>query len=413
MKSSKGEYTVKRKTFILLILWTFLCIGCSSSSSDPAPVQTQTVQIGVLVPVTGESPINGKAQKAAAELAVEDVNKYLESIYSPTRIEAVIEDTQGSMDEENRLINEVHDKKIPVAVCSMTSNNLGLLKNQIDANGTIVLNEVSTSPSLSVDDNLFRLVPDDKYSAKVMSDLLRENGIEKVIFYYRDDMWGTTLKEELTSAFTAKGGAVADSIVYGFRTYTADMDEKVEQLNASVTQVLTGTAAGKVAVVLLAFEEGIDILGKASAYPVLSTLKWYTGDGLGQNNALLKDATAAAFASKVGLYAPLIAEGSSTAYQTLKTRIQTKTGLAPYSFAPVMYDAVYLAGLTLAEAGSAATPAALKTTLLAKAGGYDAVTGKIVFNSTGDRSTCSYDFWAVGYIGGVYQWVKVYSGRTR
>lgn len=405
---------MNRKPFWIFIVSAFLLAGCSGSSSDPAPapIQPQTLQIGVLVPVTGGGPINGAAQKAAVEFAVEDVNARLGGIQSPTRIEAVIKDTQSAVDLESQLIDEMHDKKIPIVVCSMTSESLGLVKPQIDAHGTVVLSELSTSPALAIDDNLFRLVPDDRYSAKVLSDLMRENGVEKAIVYYRDDLWGTMLRNELTSAFTAGGGAVADSIVYGFRTYPVDMDEKVELLNAAVTRALAGAASGKVAVVLLAFEEGIEILKKASAYPTLSTVKWYTGDGLGQNNALLKDAGAAVFANQVGLYAPLIAEGSSTAYQALKTKLQNKTGTT-YAFAPVIYDAVYLAGLTLAEAGSAATPAVLKTTLLAKAGNYDAVSGPLVLNGSGDRSACTYDFWAVGYIGGAYQWIRMYSGRTR
>jgi ABC-type branched-subunit amino acid transport system substrate-binding protein len=399
---------MKRNAFFLLILWVLLSTGCSGSSSGPAAGQPQTVKISVLLPVTGNSPINGTAQKAAVELAVEDINAYLTGINSSTRIEAVIEDTQGSIDEESRLLDYVRDHGSPIAVCSMTSESLSLLKSQIDDNGTIILNEVSTSPHLSIDDNLFRLVPDDKHTARVMADLLWEKSIEKVIFYYRDDWWGMALKEELTTAFIAKGGTVADSIVYSSRAYTAtdDMDEKVAQLNASVTQILQVTASSKVAVILISFEEGIDILKKSSDYPALSTLKWYTGDGLGQNGDLLNDATAAAFARQVGLYAPLIAEVDSPAYQNLKTRIQDRTGLPLYSFAPVIYDAVWLAALTLAEGGSTAQ---LKTTLLAKAQTYtavSAVSGKIGFNSTGDRSTCAYDFWKVDSVGNTYQWVK-------
>lgn len=393
---------MKRIAFLLLILWALVSLSCGGSSSDPP----QTVQIGVLVPVTGASPINGTAQKAAVELAVEDVNAYLSGSGSRTRVEAVIYDTKGSIDEESRLLDEIKNKKIPVAVCSMTSESLSLLKSQIDDNGTIILNEVSTSPHLSIDDNLFRLVPDDRHTAGVMADLLWEKGIEKIIFYYRDDWWGITLMEELTAAFSANGGTVADSIVYGFRTYPVDMDEKVAQLNASVTQVLQTTAASKVAVVLLSFEEGIEILQKAAAYPTLSSLKWYTGDGLGQNNSLLTNATAAAFARQVGLYAPLIAEVDSTAYRELQTRIQAKTGLPRYSFAPVIYDAVYLAALTLADPGSSVQ---FKTTLLTKAQTYNAVSadgGKIGFNSTGDRSVCAYDFWKVNWGSNTYQWER-------
>ncbi len=397
---------MKRKAFILLLIGAFLT-GCTGSASSPGP--PQTAQIGVILPITGNSPINGNAEKAAVEAAVEDVNAYLSRINSTTRVEVVIGDSQSMLDGESVLLDEMRDRKITVVATGMTSESLGILRTQIAANGTIIINEASTSPTLSANDNIFRLVPDDTYSARVMSDLLRENGIEKVIFYYRDDQWGTALTAELTAAFTASGGTVADSIVYSSRAYNADMDEKVLQLDTSVTQALVGTSTSKVAVILLAFEEGIDILKKAAAYPTLSTLKWYTGDGLGQSNDLLKDAAAAAFARTVRLYAPLIAEVNSAAYQQLKARIQAKTGFAPYAFAPVMYDAIWLAALTLAEPGSAQ----LKTTLLAKAGGYAAVSGPINLNAAGDRSTCAYDFWAVDFVGGTYQWIKAYSGRTR
>lgn len=388
------------------MLFAVGCSGSSTGSQVSSSGTLETVKIGVLTPVTGASPINGASQKAAIELAVEDVNTYLAGIESKIRVEAVIEDTKGSIDEENRLIGVMHEREIPIVVGSLTSESLSLLKGQIDAHGTIILNEVSTSPYLSYDDNLFRLVPDDRHTAAVMADLLWEKGIEKIIFYYRDDWWGTALKEGLTAAFTSNGGGVAGSIAYGSRTYTADMDEKVEQLKTCVTEVLQVTAPGKAAVILLGFEEGIEILKKSSAYPVLATLKWYTGDGLGQNGALLKDATAAAFAAQVGLYAPLIAEVDSQVYRDLQARIQGKTGLAPYAFSPVIYDAFWLASLTRVEGGTAAQ---LKATLLAKAQTYAAVSSadsKINFNSSGDRSNCSFDFWRVVSVGSGYQWIK-------
>ncbi len=403
---------MKRGLCFLLILWVFFSVGCNGSSSGSGTGQPQTLQIGVLLPVTGYSPINGTAQRAAVKLAVEDINAYFADNNSLTRVETIISDTQGEIDEESRLLDTMRDQGLPIVVCSMTSESLALVKSQLDANGTIILNEVSTSPYLSVDDNLFRLVPDDTYSARVMADLLLENGIEHIICYYRDDWWGTALQEELTAAFIAKGGAVIDSIVYSSRAYDIDMDEKVEALNISVTQALDTDRidADKVAVVLICFEEGIDILKKASAYPILSTVKWYTGDGLGQNDHLLEDDTAAAFAAEVSLSAPLIAEVDSAAYRELRTRLQDETGLAHYAFAPVIYDAVWLAALTLEEAGSTTDSALLKTMLLAEAAEYEAVTGIIDFNGAGDRSTCAYDFWAVEFTNGAYQWVKVVEG---
>ena len=394
-----------------IIILAFFGNSCSDSSSGPSALP-QNLQIGVLLPETGFSPINGTAQKAAVELAVEDVNAYFTGNNLPAHIEAVIMDTQGSIDEESRLFDEMAEQEIPIVICSMTSGSMALIKPQIDAGRIIVLNDVSTSPQLSLDDNLFRLVPDDRYSARVMADFLMESGIEKIVIYYRNDLWGTTLQEEIASAFTAplKGGIVADSIVYDARLYMVDMDEKMDDLNTSLTQALIGTTADKVAVILISFEEGIEILKRAAAYPALSSVRWFTGDGLGQNMDLLNDAAAAAFAYTVGLQSPLIAETDSDLYRDLRTRIQAKTGLDHYAFAPVIYDAVWLAALTMAEAGSNAGSALIKTVLIQEAEYYEAVTGIIEFNSAGDRSACAYDFWAVDLVHGNYAWVKITAG---
>ena len=393
--------------YSVILLAFFFGNSCSDSSSRPSALP-QTLQVGVLLPETGFSPINGTAQKAAVELAIEDVNAYFTANNLPVHLEALIRDTRGSIDEESRLLDEMADQEIPIVICSMTSGSLALVKPQIDAGRTIVLNDVSTSAHLSLDDNLFRLVPDDRYSARVMADFLSESGIEKIIIYYRNDLWGTTLQEEIASAFTApeNGGSVAGTIVYDARLYMVDMDEKVNDLNTSVTQALVGTTADKVAVVLISYEEGIEILKRAAAYASLSSVKWYTGDGLGQNTDLLNDAAAAAFAVQVGLQAPLIAEADSDSYRDLRTRLQVKTGIEHYAFAPVIYDAVWLAALTMSEAGSNAGSALMKTTLIQQAENYDAVTGIIEFNSAGDRSACEYDFWTVDLVNGDYGWVK-------
>ncbi len=400
---------MKKHLIFSVIFLAFFGNSCSDSPSGPAPIsQPLTLQVGVLLPATGNSPINGTAQKAAVELAVEDINEYFKASNSASRIEALIRDTQGSIDEESRLIDGMAEQEIPVVICSMTSGSLALVKPQIDANGTIVLNDVSTSPQLSLDDNLFRLVPDDKYSAKVMADFLSESGIEKIIIYYRNDWWGTGLQEQIAAAFTSpeNGRSVADTIVYDSRLYMVDMDEKVNDLDTSVFQALIETTADKVAVILISFEEGIEILKRAAAYATLSSVKWYTGDGLGQNMDLLNDAAAAAFAVQVGLQAPLIAEADSDSCRDLLTRIQEKTGLDHYAFAPVIYDAVWLAALAMSEAGSDADSALIKTALIQQAWDYDAVTGLIEFNSAGDRATCEYDFWEVDLVNGYYDWVK-------
>ncbi len=398
---------MKRYLVYSVMLLAFFCNSCSDSSPGPSAL-SQTLKIGVLLPETGLSPINGPAQKAAVELAVEDINSYFVSINSPDHLEAIIMDTQGNIDEESRLIDEMADQEIPIVICSMTSGSLALVKPQIDSGSTLILNDVSTSPQLSLDDNLFRLVPDDKYSARVMADFLSESGIEKIIIYYRNDLWGTSLQEEIASSFSdpLNGGIVADKIVYDARLYMLDMDEKVDALNTSLTQALVGATADKVAVILISFEEGIEILKRAAAYPSLASVKWYTGDGLGQNADLLNDVVAAAFAAQVDLQAPLIAEVDSDLYTDLRTRIQSKTGLDHYAFAPVIYDAIWLAALTVSEAGSNAGSVLLKTTLTQEAEDYDAVTGVIEFNSAGDRSSCKYDFWAVDSVIGGYEWVK-------
>ncbi len=368
--------------------------------------QSTALKIGVLLPPVSEGPSQGDSERAAIDEAVEDFELFLKENNINKHIEPVIKNTLHNPHEIVHALNELAEEGINLVVASITSEELNLAQDTIKANDMVVLNTLSTSPDLSFADNIFRLVPDDIYLADVYTTLFKEMNIESIIIFYRNDLWGVTLAEAIENSFLDNSGLVFESIPYGSRDYAIDIHDYTEKLNTAVEDALNIYSSDKIGVVLISFEEAIDILSAANEYPSLASAEWFGSDGFTNNKDLIVNEAAAGFAKRTALKSPIIAEPDTVTYRNLKERIEKTTGYAPYSFAAVAYDAYMLAALTIAETGMITDTELINTALITQAANYRAVTGDIFFNSSGDRADGSYDFWSVDQISGKYQWIK-------
>jgi len=222
----------------ILAVALFIFAACSGGD---------TLKIGVLLPPTNSTSMQGDSERAAIDLAVSDVNKYFASKNSFKRVEAVIKDTQDDPTVIVNDFNELHSAGINMTVASLVSENLNLAQDVIASNNMVVINSDSTSPALSIADNIFRLVPDDNYLSSVMTSLFSSSGIEKIVILYRNDLWGTTLSESITTTFTANSGEVLASIPYDSQTYGIDIREYlIEPINTAITDALVSCDASKI-----------------------------------------------------------------------------------------------------------------------------------------------------------------------
>ena len=386
-----------------------LCILCALVSCtyllDIWP--TETVQIGVLLPLTGISPVHGESHRVAVELAAADVNT---AQNTDVKVELVVKDTESKMDKAVTYLREMAESGVRIVVSAGTSAELEVLKYVADSEGVIILNQGSTAPSLSVADNVFRMTPGDEILSEAMADVMKHDGIEHVVLFIRSDIWGIDLTGFIRSAFSQRGGEVAEQIFYSATKTGIDFDVKMQELNAAVIYATTRYGASRVAVGLLSFNEGVEILRRASAYPALSAVRWYGSDGMTQDPELVEVSQAAGFAEETAFASPLVGEGDSQSYRTIQQAIEAETGTPAYSSALLSYDALWIAALTLDTSNKDDSIEELKENLTEVMQAYQGIAGPYAMNMAGDQTVARYDFWTVRAQGtGQHEWERAFT----
>ena len=399
-----------KKYFHISIFILFLFCACSENSDTTEP-EGSMIKIGALFSLSGGGPVQGESVKASLETAVEDINQYFSDENSGNNVELEISDIQNNVDTFIDRLQEMIDNNIKIIITSSTSAHLEIIKSIADVSDVILIDQGSTSPTLSVSDNIFRFVPDDVELAKVTADVLTDDGIEYLFIFYRRDIWGIDLSGNTEIYFEQKGGSVLDKIYYEARVVGDDFDSKLQELDTAVGQAISQYGAEKVAVSFICFEEGVDLFEKASSYANLPSVKWYGSDGITQNTDLLLNESAAQFAIDVGFLSPSFGIYDNAELNEVKAKVEQKTGQPAYVFGLVAYDALWVAGLTLAE-NQDADLSTLKSALKVKAAAYTGITGSIVLNEYENRTGTPYDFWGIAFENGSYIWEKLISSES-
>lgn len=394
-----------KKIFCVSILITFILFSCSSDD-EVTGYEEVTVKLGALISLSGGGPVQGESVRASLETAVEDINSYFTDEGSSNKVRLEIADIENNINTYIARLKEMINDSIKIIITTSTSAHLEIIKGVADTSDVILIDQGSTSPTLSVTDNIFRLVPDDVELAEVLADVFSSDGIEKLFIFYRRDLWGINLSTNTETYFEQKGGTVLQKIEYNARILGSDFDSKLEELDAAVGQAISQYGNDNVAVSFLCFEEGVELIEKASSYTHLSSVKWYGSDGFTQNTDLLLNETAAQFTGTVDFLSPIFGMLDNNALDEVKAAVEQKTGDPAYVLGLVAYDALWIAGLTLSENPNADI-GTLKSALKAKADNYTGISGTIILNDYENRTGTPYDFWGVVYENGSYLWKKL------
>lgn len=397
----------KYSRFSLIISLIILCFFCQCDFSNTNE-DTNELTIGVLLPVTGEGPIQGDAVLAAIEMAVDDLNAFLLQEEDTREISIEFIDTHYDILTYVAGLEFMIDENIKIILTCGTSAEITLLKNLIDTADVILIDHSSTSYSLSVSDKIIRMIPDDELTSDAMVEAMEDAGIEKLITLYRNDIWGTGLNTLISDKFPLNGGTLVEAIPYSARPYNAAVEEKIAFLDSVVQATLTGNLASEIAVELISFEEGIDFMAEASKYAALKEVTWFGSDGLTLNEDLLEDTLAVLFADSVHFASPVFGEPDEEDFRTMKTLIETEVGYTVDPYVLCAYDALWVSALTLLDDDSE-TIAELKTELLQNFSTHEGICGDIELDANENRIDTHFDFWGLEENSGDYFWIKLYS----
>jgi len=387
-------------------------IICLQACKKKNTVAQKTITVEGLFSLTGNWSTLGVTSKAALEIAAEDINIYLAGKNANFRLATTVADTKLQTDLAATLFTKAKNDKISFIIGPQSSAEVAAIKPLSDAANIIVVSQSSTAGSLAIaGDNIFRFCPSDKIEGAAIANTIAKRGFKGLVTVARDDAGNKGLQTSTGSGFTAKGGQTVALTPYA--TTLTDYTAVVASIKAQIS-ILTGTyGADKVAVYLASFDEGVEIFKLAAADPVLSSVKWFGGDGVVLSTAFLADAAVADFVIKTNFIAPSfgLPDATQSKWQPIAARIKAKTSTDPDAFALAAYDAMWTIAYTLeANNGSTADFAKLKVSFVEQANKNGGVLGAEDLDDAGDRANGTYDYFTISKEGSSYLWTL--SGKS-
>lgn len=367
------------------------------------------VEIGALLSLTGNWSSLGITSQKAIGLAVSDVNAYMEQKGTNIRFTGMVFDTKLDTTIAKLAMTDIVRTRTKYVIGPQSSAELAAVKPLADEKNILVVSQGSTAGSLAISgDGIFRFCPGDVVEGPAIARTMFAEGKRVVITLSRDDAGNKGLQTSVGSSFTALGGQV-DAIA-PYPTNLNGFDNYLGTLKVKLQNYINSQGASKVAVYLASFDECVALFKQASSDPIFSSVQWYGGDGVVLSAALTGDAQAAAFAVTTKFIAPNF--GLPTIphpdLATISAAIKSATGIEADAYALAAYDAVWVIAKTATAMPITNTSYDLtKKVFNIESSKYFGITGPVLLNAAGDRSTGSFDYWGIVLEGGSYKWKLV------
>lgn len=351
------------------------------------------VTIGAIYPLTGDLATRGTHRLASSELGVADFNAFLTSLGIEWNLKMINEDSETKATVAFDKTQVLNTRGVDVIIGLPSSANVKLVKPYADTNDMLILSCCSTSPTLAIPgDNIFRVAPDDATQARALAKLMETSGIENLVIIHRGDDYADTLAAHTAENFMQFGN-VEEPIRY---IETSEYSSSVSLLADKVQELVNAHGADKVAVLMISFDESVNIIQGASSYPILNDVRWFGAETHVGVSYFAEDAIADEFINSVDFTALFVSdegnEGDVT--ERIVEHIRNEFGTEPASYIKQAYDAAWLIGLSILASGSDDT-SDLKETLPMVASTYSGALISTEMNENGDLLPLDLQIWQV------------------
>ena len=356
--------------------------------ADAAAPHMGPVRIGGLFPLTGLLDSAGAEGRAAVELGIRDFNAYLAGSGAGWHLEIIVEDTATDPAVALGKIQKLHRAGITAVLGPMTSGNVDGVRGYADRNEMLVLSPTSSAASLAISgDSVYRLAPDDSVSGSVLSGLAEHMGIKALVPIWRGDTYGDGLWGVISDDFESRGGAIHAGVRYWHNA--TDLEPEVDLLDKQVREATDLYGPGRVAVLMVSYDEHAAISEAAAGHDALGDVAWFASESATLTDALDGNAAAAEFAERVGLTGVQTLSARGGEYGRIAAELADRLGRTPSTAFPHAYDSAWILGLSILYANS--TDAAhIRGALPGVAAGYSGALLSTPLNGAGDLLPTDY-----------------------
>ena len=191
------------RTVLAPLMTILLALGFLGCQSD-------TVQIGVVVPLTGQYQTYGEANKRGIELAFEEI----QADGYPLTLELVIADSGSDPTQARELLEQQFGDGAFVVIGGSVSDEAKEMIAGADRYERVLLSPSATSPDLTkASRNFFRIAPSDQTEGNKMADFaFRVLELKKVAIIAEDGTYAKGIQQAFDNAFTSQGGEIMEVI---------------------------------------------------------------------------------------------------------------------------------------------------------------------------------------------------------
>ena len=393
---------LKIKNYLLFLFLSAL-LGACTDNADPTP-QEDTLTIGALIPLSGAGTSAGESAAAGLNLALNDINDWLQSINSKSNVEVLVEDTGTDTAVALQKYMLLKENGVRIIIGPYSSSVLAALKPYADADNILLLSPGSVAQSLAIaNDNVFRLMPSVNSQGEALAALLRNDSIKVLLPVGRNDIWGQELISATASYFNDANQLIDDAAFYS--PGTSDFTTVIASLQNRINSLLQNYQPAEIGIYMLSYGEGYDIL-KAAVTNIDPQIQWYGTSGFAENKSLTEDLIIANYADSINLSCPAFGLEPSTQnkWQPYLDRLIGSLGRKPEIFAFTTYDALWIAASALQDVNSTAPFDILKSAVVYQANHSIGLTGWTSLNEFDDREWAIYDFWSIEQQGNTAEW---------
>ncbi len=190
---------------------------------DHSYPEGKKLEVGVILPLSGDLGHYGRDFRNGIDMAVEAVNEG--GGIDGAEISVIYIDNEGDL---NRTISAFENlsRRVPVVIGTVSSSNTLAIAPLAEEKGVVLVSPAATNPKLSDYKNyVFRTISSDRYQgrgiAKLM--LILHPEVRRVAVLYIENEYGKGLKEVITECYGKSGGEIV--LVEGFSEGESDFSE--------------------------------------------------------------------------------------------------------------------------------------------------------------------------------------------
>jgi hypothetical protein len=268
----------------------------------------------------------------------------------------------------------------------------------------ILISPSSTSPSYNLNDNVYRLSPNDDLEWRAMANILSSAGVKHILLVGRQGSWFQYEANETIKKFESQGGSSLLVSNLSFNASLSDAKKTLEEMDEVLSGSLEGVDRGKISVVYYDFPNswsiagGDELLMELKDHPRLLNITWFGYSSTGNVEKCLGSVEDQVSKIRlIGIGDPSYSL-SGDIYEHvnglwLNWGVNEPTTTDDLSFYDAnIYDSLWVACLSAIQAGGT-NAKVVNSVLLTVAAEYNGATGRVYLDENGDRTGLVYEIY--------------------